>query len=452
MGGQPRPPQSPKKNVLIQLIYCTTNVKGKLSVVSLYEKIAAEIKERIAAGVYKPGQKIPSIRKMATEFTCNKLTVQRAFDLLVKEGVLENAVGRGSFVRFPERIETVSERFDFKSDYLSPAFFPYRSAQSIFWELFESEKGHVLSPPPVQGEPRLLGVLQDYYQVPKERMIIISGAQQGLDLITKVFSAQISDAILFEDPTYPLAISLFKARHFVTMEADGPNLNQLAQIAADGIKFFYTMPAVHNPTGIAYSAEKRFAIAELAQKNAIYIIEDDCLSEFRPLSQSRMIDIAPEKTIFIKSLTQTTAAGLRLGFMVVPIHLHAKFLYAKYTSDLASTGILQKFVLRFIRSGEFDRYLEMINGRMNRRRESLLNLLSRYPQLSVQLPQYGFSLWFRSLKEISLTALPFRRGGDFSFSPQFRSFFKLSFSNLDDNDFDQGMVYLAELLDLLELR
>jgi DNA-binding transcriptional MocR family regulator len=414
--------------------------------VTLYNKIAAEIKARIAAGIYKPGQKIPSIRKVAAEFKCNKLTVQKAYEKLVRAGLLENSVGRGSFVRFPERIEGSGDRFDFKSDYLSPALFPYRRAQMIFWDLFESEKGNALSTPPVQGDPQLLSLLQKIYQVPKEHMIIVSGAQQGLDLIAKVFSAQVSDEILFEDPTYPLAISLFKARHFVPMENDGPNLKSLEQAFARRIKLFYSMPAIHNPTGISYTSEKRVTIARLAEKYGTYIIEDDCLSEFKPEFQPRFVDIMPQKTIFIKSLSQTTTAGLRLGFMVVPPDLHAKFLFTKFTSDLASTGILQKFALQFFGSGEFDQYLQKTRQRIEKRREILITLIKQYPDLSIKLPQHGFSLWIKATKELPFTAMSFCCGANFSFSPQFKSYFRISFSNLDDDNFDQGVIYLSELL------
>lgn len=431
--------------VLIQFTHCTIYVKGKLPYVMLYKKIANEIEARITAGIYKPGQKIPSIRKMAVEFNCNKLTVQKAFERLAQAGLLENSVGRGTFVRFPERIENSGEKFDFISDYLSPELFPYRNAQSIFWELFEAEKGLALSPPPVQGELELLALLQNYYQVPKERMIVVSGAQQGLDLIAKVFSAHISDSILFEDPTYPLAISLFRARHFVPMGQDGPDLNCLKQILTDRIKFFYSMPAVHNPTGVSYSLGKRTAIAKMAEKFSFYVIEDDCLSEFTPMSHPRFVDMIPERTIFIKSLAQSTVAGLRLGFMVVPSHLHAKFLYSKYTSDLASTGILQKFALRFIRSGNFDQHIKKTTQLMAHRRNTLLDLINQYDGLSVQMPQHGFSLWVKSAKELMLSAVPFRSGVDFSFSPQFKSYFKISFSNLDEAGFEDGCIYLKNL-------
>ena len=92
--------------------------------------IADEIERRIKSGRYRPGEKIPSVRKMAEEFSCAKLTVQRAFDRLKADGFLENRVGSGSFVRFPERIGRAWEVFDFFTDYLSESFFRWKAIRS----------------------------------------------------------------------------------------------------------------------------------------------------------------------------------------------------------------------------------------------------------------------------------------------------------------------------------
>jgi DNA-binding transcriptional MocR family regulator len=417
---------------------------------TLCNRIAAEIQARIDSGVYRPGTKIPSIRQVAAEFDCNKATVHRAFERLAREGLIENTVGRGSFVRFAQKISPAKEWVDFRSDYIAESFFPYRAAQSIFSELFESEKSRALAPVPAQGEPELLKVLGAYYQVPTDRMLIISGAQQGLDLVAKVFGARISDCFLFEDPTYPMAISRFKARHFVPLEADGPQLEALDRKLSDPIKLFYAMPAVHNPTGITYSLQKRKALAERAERLPFYIVEDDYLSEFCPQPFPRFVDLLPQRTIYIKSLAQTTIAGLRLGFMIVPVDLYDQFLYAKYNSDITSSGLLQKFALRFVRDGGYRAYLAETLARLTQRKGRLLDLLKSYRRLSIALPQFGFCLWIKSQKVLNLPHRPWCGGEEFSFSPEFRNYFRISLLNMDEPAFESGLVYLRTLLDRVE--
>jgi DNA-binding transcriptional MocR family regulator len=411
----------------------------------LYQKIAETIKARIATGQFRPGQKIPPIRDLTASLGVNKATVHKAFEQLKREGLIENRVGSGSYVRFPEKIHAPAGFFDFRTDYLNERLFPYQQAQAIFNQLFENEKAHALAPTPVEGDPELLRVLSRRYHLPAERMLIISGAQQGLDLVSKVFAAKISESILFEDPTYPGAISLFKARHFVTLQGDGPDLDQLDRGLSASIQLFYTMPSVHNPTGIAYSMAKKEAVAQRAQAHGFYIIEDDYLGELNGRA-ARMIDIAPQRTIHIKSFAQTTLAGIRLGLMVVPEDLYAQFAYAKYSSDISSTGLLQKFLRDFITQGLYDQHLTMVVRQAAQRRERLNGLLGQYPFLTLRQGQSGYSLWCASTIPIPLIEVPWCPGQEFSFSQEYRRFFKVSFMNLDDEAFTEGLEYLKRCL------
>jgi 2-aminoadipate transaminase len=411
----------------------------------LYQFIARTLEERIVSGQYKPGEKIPPIREVAKEFECNKLTVQKAFDRLKQQGLIEKVVGSGSYVKYPAKIHEPGGFYDFKTDYLSENFFPYVQAQRIFNALFDNEKEEALMPPPAGGDPGLIQVLSQYYQVPAERMLIISGAQQGLDLTAKVFATQLSESVLFEDPTYPGAITLFKARHFVPLTHDGPDTEQMDRQLTSRIRLFYAMPTVQNPLGISYSEKKKKAVAERARSHPLYIIEDDYLGELQDNHGGRFIDLCPERTIYIKSLSQTTVAGIRLGFMVVPEDLLDKFIYAKFSSDIASFGLLQKFVRDFIKGGYYGTYLEMIKEKAVRRRKRLLELIAQFDFLSAPVSQSGYSLWVKSASPLEITHVPWCRGEEFSFSNYYRNCFRLSFMHLDDPLFEQGLFYLESL-------
>ena len=410
---------------------------------ALYRKIADRIESGIRRGDFKPGEKIPSIRNVAAEYGCSKLTVQKAFDLLKNRAVIENIVGSGSYVRFPERINRSGDIFDFKTAYLAESFFPHHTARVIFDALFDEQKAGVFSTPPVEGDPDLIATLGQFYRVPTRRMLIISGAQQGLDLTAKVFSSGISENILFEDPTYPGAISLFKAKHFVPLETDGPDIRALDVMLSAQIRLFYTMPTVHNPTGISYGLDKKEQIVRRARVHPFYIIEDDYLSEYHESPAPRFVDLFPEKTIYIKSLSQVTVSGIRLGFMIVPAGLYEKFLYTKYTSDIASAGLIQKFVREFVHNGEFKAYLEQTAEKITQRRQQVLELVKAAPGLTVRLPQHGCSLWVDAGDAMVPANPPWNTGRDFSFSPHYQSCFRLSFMNLDDAKFYRALEYLA---------
>jgi 2-aminoadipate transaminase len=412
-----------------------------------YQAIATAIREHIVSGGYVPGDKIPSIRQFAAAFQCNKLTVQRAFDLLKRENLIENRIGSGSFVRYPEKIASPAAVFDFRTDYLHPGLFPYGQIQALFNQLFEDQGGQALAPTPAEGDPGLIRVLSRHYQLPADRMMVISGAQQGLDLVAKVFRATLSGAMLFEDPTYPGAISLFRASHFVTLRKDGPDLDHLHEKLRAPIRLFYTMPTVHNPTGIAYSLEKKRAVSRLARKHDFFIIEDDCLSEFRRPRISRFIDLCPERTVYVKSLSQLTVSGIRLGLLVVPEGLFKKFLFAKFSSDIASFGMMQRCMREFIRQGSLLGHLSGIQTVIDHRRAQLTAAIESMGHLSVLPHQAGYSLWVRSDRRLSVDPVPWCRGEEFSFSPEMRQYARISFMHLQDDMFRSGVDYLVRVLD-----
>jgi GntR family transcriptional regulator len=66
--------------------------------VPIYLQIADAVRAAVAAGVYRPGESLPSLRAMAIQVHVNPNTVQRAYDELEREGLIYSQRGRGLFV------------------------------------------------------------------------------------------------------------------------------------------------------------------------------------------------------------------------------------------------------------------------------------------------------------------------------------------------------------------
>lgn len=66
--------------------------------VPIYLQIADGIREAVAAGVYLPGEAIPSLKAMSLEAQVNPNTVQKAYDELAREGLIYSQRGKGLFV------------------------------------------------------------------------------------------------------------------------------------------------------------------------------------------------------------------------------------------------------------------------------------------------------------------------------------------------------------------
>ena len=159
-----------------------------------------------------------------------------------------------------------------------------------------------------------------------EDLLIVSGAQQGIDIASKAI-LNINDNVIVEKPTYGGALSVFKWRRAnifeVEMEKDGVNLEDFEEILKKNrIRCFYTMSYFQNPTGVSYSLEKKKKLIELAEKYDFYIIEDDYLSE---LIYEESVEYIPfkwldrsDRVIYIKSFSKIFLPGIRLGYIICP--------------------------------------------------------------------------------------------------------------------------------------
>jgi 2-aminoadipate transaminase len=417
---------------------------------SLSDAIFQEFRDAIDEGRYQPGDQLPSIRELAETRNCNKLTVKKAYDKLKEAGYMENSVGRGSFVSFPRRIGSQEGLFSFQVASIGADLFPLEEVRILTDKLFRDAGTSLFSAAPPGGDPRCLDALAQFYGMPADRTVIISGAQQGLNLAGRLFSGSVSESVLFEDPTYSGAVNLFRPRRFVPLGEDGPDLQLLETHAGEGIDAFYTMPQIHNPTGISYTSAVMEKIAELAGRYNFLIIEDDYLSEFLPYffekRPLRFLDLLPERTIHIKSISKVTAPGIRLGLLVAPESLKEELLFSKFTSDIGTSSFMQNLVRVMVETSLLEKSIR--NNRLicGQRRVEMEKLLDRFPFLSYRKGLPGYNIWVKSGIDPAVAAMPWAGGENFSFDPLHRFYFRLSFMALSDSGFASGLEYLSGVL------
>lgn len=394
----------------------------------LYERIYLDLRRLVEEGEVRPGERLPSIREAARKYGCNKLTAQKAYDLLSAAGLAENRVGAGSFARAPGAGQIREGELAVSA--LSEEFFPYEEAGDLLAEALKSERGRVFSAPPVRGVPGLRESLAGLYRLPEESLLVLSGAQQGLELCRRLFGDRARPVVLAEEPTYPAALALFRPSGHLPLGAEGPDPEEFERFWRDpgpGPRIFYTVPDLHNPTGLRYSRERKRALADIARRRDVWILEDDYLSETDPSSTPRFADLVPERTIWIKSLSKTTAPGIRVGLLSAPDSILSRLENLKAESDPGPATWLQLFLDRFYRSGLYDRHLAACASAASVRRAELDTLLSRFPGLSRNPDSAGWNLWVTADRESSLASPPWAEGRHFGFSPETRRSFRISF-------------------------
>ena len=462
----------------------------KNSSIPLYIQLYNNIKKMIESEQLKEGEKLPSIRSLAKELNVNNITVVNAYNLLEKEGYIFSVKGSGTYVRYgnydePQYLEDnrdvqmmaegvlpiSKDCINFASVSPTPELFPIEEFKQSLIEVLDRDKGKAFVYPEINGyEPFRISISsflnKNYHMnVDKDRVVVISGGQQGIDIITKTLVSP-GDYILVENPTYSAAIASFKSRGAkiigIPILEDGIDIDVLDEYAKKyKPKFLYMMTNYQSPTTYSYSEKKKKELIRLSEKYNFYVIEDDFLTDLsydnkknEPLKSIDNLD----KVIYIKSFSKIFMPGLRIGFLTVPKDLLTSIIKAKHTSDISSSGFLQRAFDLYLRKGYWQKHMENIKRVYAEKYNTMteeLKKLSKY-NISFHDPKGGLSLWIRLPEEIdaidlyneciksNLAVVP----GKIFFVDDslYSNYIRVSFSAVSDEEIVQGISILENNL------
>lgn len=170
-----------------------------------------------------------------------------------------------------------------------PDIFPYLDFQHCINKAIDMYRNDLFIYGTPQGLPSLIREMQRHlasYQVfaNPDQIFITSGVQQALGVLTRIPFPNGRQRVLIEQPGYPLFMEYLKTYGIETegiKRSDaGIDLNELERLFKTGqFKFFYTVPRFHNPLGVSYTRPQKKAIAQLAAKYDVYIVEDDYMAD-----------------------------------------------------------------------------------------------------------------------------------------------------------------------------
>ena len=342
-----------------------------------YIQIYNHIKSMISEKQIKEHEKLPPIRKLSQLIGVNNTTIVKVYELLENEGYVYKTVGSGTFASVikNDKEEIIIKKdgiIHFDSGNPSTDIFPIEDFKSAVNMALSKEGSSIFEYDEGLGFEDLRQKLVKYLQgkdiaTTKDNIQIISGAQQGIDIVCKGL-INYSDVVFVEEPTYNGAIQVFKSRGAkiisIPMLDDGIDIGIL-KLKLEKIKpkLIYTMPNFQNPTGISYSTYKKKKLIELAEEYDFYIVEDDFISDFKFESD----DNKPLKSydynnrvIYIKSFSKILMPGLRIGIVEIPNELLKKVLWAKYSSDISTPGLIQKSMYYYMEYFDWDNYLSLV--------------------------------------------------------------------------------------------
>src|SRR5207248_2018921 len=216
------------------------------------------------------------------------------------------------------------------------------------------------------------------------QVLICSGAQRAVDLITRVLIDP-GDAVAVEDPGYLGARQVFMAQGAdllpVRVDESGIVVKELHKNSTSNIKLVYVSPSHQFPTGTLLSLSRRLELLAWAGQQNAFIIEDDYDSEYRyggrPVPALQGLDEG-ERVIYVGTFSKVLFPSLRLGFMVLPQSLVDPIARAKWLTDRQSPLIEQCALADFINEGHLERHIRRMRTLYAQRRQALVNAFDKY--------------------------------------------------------------------------
>jgi DNA-binding transcriptional MocR family regulator len=305
-----------------------------------------------------------------------------------------------------------------------------------------------------------------------ENVFIVSGSQQGLDYLGKLFLSP-RDTALVTAPTYLGALQAFNA-YEPTYDQLTPNGNRTpdsyraaASQAGGRVKFAYLSADFANPTGETVDLAGREKLLDLAEELDIAVIEDAAYQSLRynsePVAPILALEIARKgsingtRTIYCGSFSKTLAPGLRVGFVVANASVIRKLVLMKQAADLHSSTINQIAIHQVAERG-FEAQVAKIRKTYSHRRDCMLAALAKYmPEgASWTKPEGGMFVWVtlpkgmdgakllaRSLETAKVAFVP---GQAFFADGSGANTFRVSFSCANDELIEEGISRLGKLI------
>ena len=283
---------------------------------------------------------------------------------------------------------------------------PQRELDDCFQQGDDSRYGYGAT----EGEPELIDEIVSLSnafgaETTPERILITTGAMQGLDLAFKLLISP-GDLVVVEGPTYTngnsTALSYGAELLEVPVDGDGMVVDRLPELVAETGKTpraIYVIPTFQNPSGTTLSAERRQRLLELAEEWDCWIIEDDPygLLGFEGQHVPSLSELSPGNTrIFsARTLSKIIAPGLRVGWIDVDPEIRELAIAAKQAMDTCSSVPIQQAVARFLQSGALDAHLERLRGIYRERRDAMRDVVSEIigGDARTTYPEGGMFLW-----------------------------------------------------------
>ena len=346
-----------------------------------YLQLYSQIREDIIKGSYPYGAKLPSKRGLAEEAGVSTITVEHAYALLCDEGYAEARERSGYVVIFrpsdgfafasteAHELHTSESRTNDYSD------FPLSVLSKTMRKVLSEHGDLLLEKSPNLGCTALREAIRRYLarnrgiEVKTEQIIIGSGSEYLYGLIVALLGRKKVFAI--ESPSYKKIEGVYKATEIkcksLPLTPTGIDSRALSETEADVL---HTTPYRSFPSGVTATASKRHEYVRWASEGGRYIIEDDFESEFSVSTKPSETLFAlsdRDNVIYLNTFSKTISPSLRVGYMVLPLHL-IKIYEEKLGFYSCTVPTFMQYVLtELIENGDFERHINRVRRNLRKK-------------------------------------------------------------------------------------
>ncbi|MDH1263939.1 PLP-dependent aminotransferase family protein [Pseudomonas sp. GD03944] len=402
---------------------------------TLYVNLAEQLGARIEQGLYRPGDRLPSVRALSVEHGVSLSTVQQAYRHLEDQGLATPRPKSGYFVpvsrekpalpmvsraaQRPVEISQWDQVLELISiapgsdimqlgrgmpDISSPTLKPLLrtlSRLSRRQDVKEWSYGCLHGDPGLRNQISRL-MLDSGCQIPGDDIVITTGCHEALSSAIHAVCTP-GDIVAVDSPSFHGVMQALKAFGMKALELPTDPLTGISLDALElaleqwPIKAIQLTPNCNNPLGYIMPEANKRALIALAQRYDVAIIEDDVYGELaytypRPRTIKSYDDDG--RVLLCSSFSKTLAPGLRIGW-IAPGRYLQQVLHMKYITTGMSTQLPQLALSEFIEGGHYEPHLRRMRNQYARSLEQVVDWISRYfpAGTRVSQPRGGFMLW-----------------------------------------------------------
>lgn len=291
----------------------------------------------------------------------------------------------------------------------APDAFPVDAVRAIAKKILEERPIDALQYGVTEGYAPLRKTILDWMAQREnigqefDDILIVSGATQVMDLVTKVLCNE-GDTVVCEEPSFIGSLNCFRSYgcklRGVPVEADGMDIDALEEVlkTTDNVKFIYTIPNFQNPAGATMSYEKRKRLYALAKEYGVIILEDNPYGDLR-VAGEKIPTIKSMDTegivVYAGSFSKLLAPGLRVAYCIGPSALLAKMTVGKQASDVHTACLNQMIVDEWLKQYDINAHIEKIQDIYRKKLNLMCDCIDRELGDFVEYvrPEGGLFIW-----------------------------------------------------------